>query len=242
MPALALDAGRRAARCPRSLNAANEVAVAAFLDGRARFDDIPRVVEQVMTAHVSGAGRLARGRRGCGRMGASRGRERSSGDVWRAACSLASGTFISETRSADACSRFGAARDRPAGASSRSPYSWSCTRCGHFLAARAFGVKVHEFMVGLPGPALRLHTKNMDWGVTAVPLGGYVRIAGMEPGAEDELLGEALVAVRDRGPLDAAALAADARRARSPCRCHPGHACRLEGDLCRRRRSLHAHR
>ena len=25
---------------------------------------------------------------------------------------------------------------------------------GHFLAARAFGVTVHEFMVGLPGPAL----------------------------------------------------------------------------------------
>jgi len=23
---------------------------------------------------------------------------------------------------------------------------------GHFLAARAFGVKVHEFMLGLPGP------------------------------------------------------------------------------------------
>jgi regulator of sigma E protease len=72
---------------------------------------------------------------------------------------------------------------------------------GHFLAARAFGVKVHEFMVGLPGPALRLHTKKMDWGVTAVPLGGYVRIAGMEPGDEDALLGEALVAIRDHGPL-----------------------------------------
>lgn len=78
---------------------------------------------------------------------------------------------------------------------------------GHFLAARAFGVKVHEFMVGLPGPALRIHTKNMDWGVTAVPFGGYVRIAGMEPGPEDELLGEALVAVRDHGPLPALELA-----------------------------------
>ena len=78
---------------------------------------------------------------------------------------------------------------------------------GHFLAARAFGVKVHEFMVGLPGPALRLHTKNMTWGVTAVPLGGYVRIAGMEPGAEDALVGDALVALRDEGPLDATALA-----------------------------------
>lgn len=88
---------------------------------------------------------------------------------------------------------------------------------GHFLAARAFGIKVHEFMLGLPGPALRLHTKNMDWGVTAVPLGGYVRIAGMEPGAEDELLGDALVAIRDVGSLDTAgvgaALGVDAERA-----------------------------
>lgn len=72
---------------------------------------------------------------------------------------------------------------------------------GHFLAARAFGVKVHEFMIGLPGPALRLHAKNLDWGITAVPLGGYVRIAGMEPGEEDALLGPALVAIRDHGPL-----------------------------------------
>ena len=77
---------------------------------------------------------------------------------------------------------------------------------GHFLAARAFGVKVHEFMVGLPGPALRLHAKDMDWGVTAIPLGGYVRIAGMEPGPEDELLGAALVAIRDHGPYAAVGL------------------------------------
>lgn len=79
---------------------------------------------------------------------------------------------------------------------------------GHFLAARAFGVKVHEFMIGLPGPALRLRTKNMTWGVTAVPLGGYVRIAGMEPGPEDPLLADALVAVRDGFAADPRSLAA----------------------------------
>lgn len=78
---------------------------------------------------------------------------------------------------------------------------------GHFLAARAFGVKVHEFMVGLPGPSLRLHTKNMDWGVTAVPLGGYVRIAGMEPGPEDSRMGDALLVLRDNSPMDAVGLA-----------------------------------
>ncbi len=79
---------------------------------------------------------------------------------------------------------------------------------GHFLVARLFGVKVHEFMVGLPGPALRLHTRSGTvFGVTIVPLGGYVRIAGMEPGAEDDRLASALAAVVRTGRMDAASMA-----------------------------------
>ncbi|MDR3685945.1 MAG: site-2 protease family protein [Coriobacteriia bacterium] len=69
---------------------------------------------------------------------------------------------------------------------------------GHFLMARAFGVHVHEFMIGLPGPALRFHGRKTDYGITAVPLGGYVRISGMEPGPEDPLLGPALAYVTRR--------------------------------------------
>ena len=80
---------------------------------------------------------------------------------------------------------------------------------GHFLVARAFGVKIHEFMLGLPGPALRRRSKRsgISYGVTAIPLGGYVRIAGMEPGREDVLLGAALGLLVDRGSMDAADLA-----------------------------------
>ncbi len=66
---------------------------------------------------------------------------------------------------------------------------------GHFLMARLFGVKVHEFMVGLPGPAIRFRAPKTTYGITAVPLGGYVRIAGMEPGPEEPLLGPALAVV-----------------------------------------------
>lgn len=80
---------------------------------------------------------------------------------------------------------------------------------GHFLAARLFGVKVHEFMIGLPGPAIRLRGKKTTYGVTAIPLGGYVRIAGMEPGPEDPLLEPALAAVTARGPLTAEGLAGE---------------------------------
>lgn len=77
---------------------------------------------------------------------------------------------------------------------------------GHFLAARAFGVKVHEFMLGLPGPALRIHGKKTTYGVTMIPLGGYVRIAGMDPGPEDEFLAPALKVVAVAGRADAVSL------------------------------------
>lgn len=82
---------------------------------------------------------------------------------------------------------------------------------GHFLAARLFGVKVHEFMLGLPGPAVRWRSRRsgITYGVTAVPLGGYVRIAGMEPGGEDGLLPAALGLLADRRTLDADTLARD---------------------------------
>ncbi len=48
---LALDAGRVGGTLPAVMNAANEVAVAAFLDGRCGFTDIDRVVERVMNGH-----------------------------------------------------------------------------------------------------------------------------------------------------------------------------------------------
>lgn len=80
---------------------------------------------------------------------------------------------------------------------------------GHFFAARMFGVKVHEFMIGLPGPALKFRSKKSGvvYGVTAVPLGGYVRIAGMEPGAEDPLLPFALKKIAIAHTMDALQLA-----------------------------------
>jgi len=88
---------------------------------------------------------------------------------------------------------------------------------GHFAVARLFGLKVHEFMLGLPGPALRYHGKKTTYGVTAIPLGGYVRIAGMEPGAEDPLMADALAYVTRLGTANAAglsyALDIDVRRA-----------------------------
>ncbi|PSR27663.1 MAG: RIP metalloprotease RseP [Sulfobacillus thermosulfidooxidans] len=51
---------------------------------------------------------------------------------------------------------------------------------GHFLVAKAFGMRVNEYSLGF-GPSLYKH----KWGETQyalriIPLGGYVRLAGME--------------------------------------------------------------
>ena len=51
---------------------------------------------------------------------------------------------------------------------------------GHFLAARAFGVRVTEFMIGLPGPSVGFKVGETRFGLTAIPLGGYAKVCGME--------------------------------------------------------------
>lgn len=51
--ALAFEAARRAATVPAVLNAADEVAVDAFLSGRIRFTDIFKIVEKVVVRHRS---------------------------------------------------------------------------------------------------------------------------------------------------------------------------------------------
>jgi len=47
---LGIDAGRAGGTAPSVYNAANEVAVGAFLDGRLRFVEIPRVIEKTLEA------------------------------------------------------------------------------------------------------------------------------------------------------------------------------------------------
>jgi len=52
---------------------------------------------------------------------------------------------------------------------------------GHFVTARWSGMKVHEFFVGF-GPKLWSFKRGeTEYGIKALPLGGYVKIAGMNP-------------------------------------------------------------
>ncbi|MEA1939542.1 MAG: RIP metalloprotease RseP [Candidatus Caldatribacteriota bacterium] len=56
---------------------------------------------------------------------------------------------------------------------------------GHFLSAKAFGVKVYKFSFGF-GPKLFGFTKNeTEYNICLIPLGGYVKMAG-ELGQEDK--------------------------------------------------------
>ncbi|MDR3052898.1 MAG: M50 family metallopeptidase [Coriobacteriales bacterium] len=70
---------------------------------------------------------------------------------------------------------------------------------GHFLAARAFGVRVKEFMLGLPGPSIGFTWRGTRYGVTAILLGGYANIAGMEGGKENPHLSQAAAYIAERG-------------------------------------------
>lgn len=52
---------------------------------------------------------------------------------------------------------------------------------GHLLPAKKFGVKVPQYMVGF-GPTLWSRKKDeTEYGIKAIPLGGYIRMIGMFP-------------------------------------------------------------
>lgn len=67
------------------------------------------------------------------------------------------------------------------------------------MAARAFGVRVSEFMIGLPGPHIGIKRGETEFGLTAIPLGGYARVCGMEPGNMSPHLQGAMASVYARG-------------------------------------------
>ncbi|WP_425244906.1 M50 family metallopeptidase [Streptomyces sp. NEAU-NA10] len=56
---------------------------------------------------------------------------------------------------------------------------------GHLSTAKLFGIRVPQYMVGF-GPTLWSRTKGeTEYGVKAVPFGGYIRMIGMFPPGDD---------------------------------------------------------
>ena len=51
---------------------------------------------------------------------------------------------------------------------------------GHFLVARAFGVKVERFSIGFGKVLTRKECCQTEWAFSAIPLGGYVQMKGQD--------------------------------------------------------------
>jgi regulator of sigma E protease len=58
---------------------------------------------------------------------------------------------------------------------------------GHFFTARAVGMSPRRFYIGFPPPLVRVERKGIEYGIGAVPLGGYVKIPGMHRPAPSDL-------------------------------------------------------
>src|SRR5437016_2735160 len=57
---------------------------------------------------------------------------------------------------------------------------------GHFFVARAVGMSPRRFYLGFPPAVAKVRRNGIEYGIGAIPLGGYVRIPGMRrPAAND---------------------------------------------------------
>ena len=147
------------------LNAADEVAVSAFLGGRIPFTAIAEVVERTLEAipaAVAGAlrGPVRRRRRG------ARARPRADRG--------GGGGAVSQILRAD---------------------GWVLTiagfafliilhEFGHFIAAKATGMRVERFFLFFPPKIVSVKRGETEYGIGALPFGGFVKITGMNPDEE----------------------------------------------------------
>ena len=154
---LAREAALAGGTAPCALNAANEVAVHAFLNGRLTFQGIPAVIERVLDTlgamrvhdfealYVTDSEARAAGRRDD--------RDRSTDLSWVLAfLGFAALVVLHEA--------------------------------GHFFAAKAVGMRVERFALFFPPLIARYKRGETEYAIGAIPLGGYVKITGMNPAEE----------------------------------------------------------
>jgi regulator of sigma E protease len=58
---------------------------------------------------------------------------------------------------------------------------------GHFYTARAVGMRPRKFYVGFPPAIAKVQRDGIEYGLGAIPLGGYVKIPGMHRPAPSEV-------------------------------------------------------
>jgi regulator of sigma E protease len=73
---------------------------------------------------------------------------------------------------------------------------------GHFAAAKAVGVEVQRFSIGLGPKLLGVRRGETEYVLSAIPLGGYVKMGGMDDEVMERLEGGATGGERQPGPRD----------------------------------------
>lgn len=73
---------------------------------------------------------------------------------------------------------------------------------GHFIVARKIGIPIWEFSIGFGYRLFSVKKDGIEYSVRLIPLGGYVRMAGEEPGDETDPKG-----YLNRTPLEKMAVA-----------------------------------
>jgi regulator of sigma E protease len=58
---------------------------------------------------------------------------------------------------------------------------------GHFFTALATGMRPRRFYIGFPPPIARVKRRGIEYGIGAIPLGGYVKIPGMHRPAPSDV-------------------------------------------------------
>ena len=58
---------------------------------------------------------------------------------------------------------------------------------GHFFTARGVGMRPRKFYIGFPPALLKTNRNGIEYGLGAIPFGGYVKIPGMHRPAPSDL-------------------------------------------------------
>jgi len=64
---------------------------------------------------------------------------------------------------------------------------------GHFLAAKRYGVRIEEFGLGLPPRLLAIKRRETVYSLNAIPLGGFIKVAGeLDPSVPNGLASKSI--------------------------------------------------
>ena len=78
---------------------------------------------------------------------------------------------------------------------------------GHFTVARLVGMKPRAFYIGFPPALVTVRRKGIEYGIGAIPLGGYVRIPGVQQPAGSDFASTMKPALEEDPTLGPAATA-----------------------------------